>query len=294
MLVNGEVVTASEDSHADLFWAIRGCGPAFFGIVTSLTLPLFEPPGAYFASTYKYSFDALPSLVEFLDNHVASQDPRVSNRISIQPDPDNSTDSIVQLRAAVFVDSGPTAQAQARELLAYYADAGLGEQALEKNEFEVQQLGTYMMTTDPTAGTHTDNVFTDDSSSLLAASHLMQSRPEGFAIHLDLGHNMQYYQSTGDKVAYSAAGKHFLTTYIDWTNTTPERNALAYEWADKFANVAAQYGQGNYLNQVDTGLYPERIKQSFSDGSWERLGRVRQQYDPNSRFFSYVGITDSI
>ena len=288
MLANGEVVTVNENSHADLFWAMRGCGPAFFGIVTSMTLQLFDPPGAYFASTYRYSFDELPALVEFLDNHSARQDPRVSSRISLQPNPNNHADSIAQVRLTAFADPGPSAESQALELLAYYADAGLSENAFEKNEFEELQLGTYMMTTDPTAGTHTDNVFTDDTSSILAASHLMQSRPEGFSIHLDIGHNHQYYPSTGDNNAYSAAGRHFLTTYIDWTDTTPERNALAYEWADRFAEVASQYGEGNYLNQVDTGLYPERIRQSFSTKSWEKLGQVRQQYDPDNRFFSYV------
>ena len=267
---------------------MRGCGPAFFGIVTSMTLQLFDPPGAYFASTYRYLFKELPALIEFLESHSNQQDPRVSSRISIRPDPGNHADSIVQVRLTAFADPGFSAENQARELLSYYADAGLGANAYDKNEFEELQIGSYMMTTDPTAGTHTDNVYTDDSSSLLAASHLMQSRPEGFAIHLDIGLNHQYYPSTGDISSYSPAGRHFLTTYIDWTDTTPERNALAYEWADRFAKIASQYGEGNYLNQVDTGLYPERIRQSFSRESWEKLGQVRQQYDPGNRFFSYV------
>ena len=187
-----------------------------------------------------------------------------------------------------FADAGASAAAQAREQLSYYASAGLRDAAFDMTEFEAQQISSYMITSDPTAGTHTDNVFTDDSSSLLAASHLMLDRPEGFAIHLDLGHNHQYYRSNGEQIAYSAAGRHFLTTYVDWKNTTAERNAQAYEWAQRFAEVAAEYGQGNYLNQVDTGLYPERIRQSFSAAAWQRLAAVRQQYDPEARFFSYV------
>jgi len=156
------------------------------------------------------------------------------------------------------------------------------------SEFEPQQLSRYMMTTNPTAGTHTDNVYTDDASSLLAAAHLMQSRPEGFSIHLDLGHNTQYHLPNDADKAFFSAGRHFLTIYADWTDTTPARNALAYEWSDRFAKVAKQYGAGNYLNQVDTGLYPEKIEQSFTADSWERLGQVRDRYDPDNRFFTYV------
>lgn len=43
----GEFVTANTESNPDLFWALRGGGPATFGIVTSLTVKTFpEVPSA--------------------------------------------------------------------------------------------------------------------------------------------------------------------------------------------------------------------------------------------------------
>lgn len=289
MLESGEIVTASESSHADLFWAMRGCGPAFFGIITRMTLRLFDPPGAYMSSSYRYPLAALADLIGFLDEHSAQQDDQVSNRVSIQPDADEPANAVAMLRVTTFADAGPDAEGQARARLGYYASAGLRDAAIDVTEYVTQQISSYMITSDPTAGTHTDNVFTDHSSSLLAASHLMLERPAGFSIHLDLGHNHQFYPSSDEQIAFSAAGRHFLTTYVDWKDTTAERNAQAYEWAQRFAGVAAQYGQGNYLNQVDTGLYPERIRQSFSAAAWQRLAEVRQHYDASARFFSYVG-----
>ena len=219
---------------------------------------------------------------------------RVTNRISIRPDPNNADSEIVIARVTAFAEAGAGANGRARKFLEYYAAAGIGERAVESNEFEIQNLNEYMITSDPTAGTHTDNVFTDDASALIAASHLMQSRPNGFSVHVDLGHNMQYHAPGTNKIAYSAAGRHFLSTYVDWIEPTPVNNAQAYEWADRFTEVASRYAKGSYLNQVDTQLYPQKIRQSFSADNWQRLQDVRQQYDPENRFFSYVGIDTQV
>ena len=37
VLANGEVVTASAEEHADLYWALRGGGGGSFGVMTSFT-----------------------------------------------------------------------------------------------------------------------------------------------------------------------------------------------------------------------------------------------------------------
>ena len=41
---DGELVRASEDENADLFWAARGAGPGFFGVVTRFHLRTLPKP----------------------------------------------------------------------------------------------------------------------------------------------------------------------------------------------------------------------------------------------------------
>lgn len=54
VLADGRVVIASATEHADIFWALRGAGPLFFGIVTRFWLRLMPLPEAMAVATWTY------------------------------------------------------------------------------------------------------------------------------------------------------------------------------------------------------------------------------------------------
>ncbi len=59
----GELLTLSDrsrGSEAELWWAVRGCGPNF-GVVTSMTLRTFAAPTQVFAKRLLLTLDALPT-----------------------------------------------------------------------------------------------------------------------------------------------------------------------------------------------------------------------------------------
>ncbi len=62
---DGALVHASEDEHADLFWAARGAGPAFFGVITRFHLRTF-PAAPMLHDTWTFELDALEPLLHFL------------------------------------------------------------------------------------------------------------------------------------------------------------------------------------------------------------------------------------
>jgi len=49
------------------------------------------------------------------------------------------------------------------------------------------------------------------------------------------------------------------------------------------------YAKGHYINETEFLRYPEHIKQSFTEAGWQRLGKLRQKYDPHSVFHTYIG-----
>ena len=56
ILANGTTVTANQNQHTDLFWALRGAGGGSFGIVTSFTMRLARVPDL--VTSFSYSFPA--------------------------------------------------------------------------------------------------------------------------------------------------------------------------------------------------------------------------------------------
>ena len=59
-------ITASEDDHADLFWALRG-GKGGFGVVTSVTIDLLEMTHVYGGGMYFSAEDAPAVLHAYAD-----------------------------------------------------------------------------------------------------------------------------------------------------------------------------------------------------------------------------------
>jgi len=287
MLANGELLTVDENYYSDIYWAMRGCGPAFFGIVLNMTLRLFDAPGAYLSSNYNFALESLPWLLGFFDERQPNHDPQVGIALAIEPDENGSEELSVSVTLSAFADNGSDAVVEARSLLEYYVDEGLAAKALTRSEFVPQDVANYMFTRPPSIRTHTDNIYTDDSASLLAAIEHYKTRPAGLDVRLILTHNSQYHAPYGDDMCYSAAGHHFLSIYVNWTDN--ELDTMAYEWTDGFSKIARPFRKSHYLNQIDTGVYPEKIRQSFSEKNWNLLARLRKKHDPENRFFTFVG-----
>ncbi|KAJ6029755.1 hypothetical protein N7499_005434 [Penicillium canescens] len=66
ILADGSVVTASEEQHPDLFWAIRGAGQSF-GVAIELGFQAHKQNHPVFAGTLLFSADKLPKIVDFVN-----------------------------------------------------------------------------------------------------------------------------------------------------------------------------------------------------------------------------------
>ena len=92
---DGELVHASESQNADLFWAARGSGPGFFGVVTRFHLSLQPRPQAMMKSDYVYPIEVLEDVLRWIR--------------TIQSSLPLNMEALVFVRRDMFGHSGPTA-----------------------------------------------------------------------------------------------------------------------------------------------------------------------------------------
>ena len=120
---DGELIAVDEQHNADLFWAIRGGGPGFFGVITKYFLKVYAVPRAITTTNYYFPLQLaeelgawaggaarnarnLPTTVELTVFHMAAPPP-----IAEKCKPDNGYTCVVS--ASALVDSDREAAALA-------------------------------------------------------------------------------------------------------------------------------------------------------------------------------------
>ncbi|KAK3308387.1 uncharacterized protein B0T15DRAFT_524296 [Chaetomium strumarium] len=134
VLADGEVITVSKDSHADLFWAVKGAGHNF-GIVTEWEYRIYDAPAHKYAyETFIYSGDKLEAFFELADRMLQVQPAEVTQWTYLVKIPPIDADHPVIFFCLVY--DGPAGPA--REYAApFHAVGPLSTQAGEASYHEL-------------------------------------------------------------------------------------------------------------------------------------------------------------
>ena len=60
---------------------------------------------------------------------------------------------------------------------------------------------------------------------------------------------------------------------------------------DESVKLVKPYTRGHYPNEINPQRYPDAIRACFSPEKWQRLAELREQYDPQGVFHSYLGFS---
>lgn len=127
---DGAQIHCDADNHADLYWAARGAGPGFFGVVTSFYLKLYPRPATCGTSVYVYPFDLADEVFTWARAVSAEVDPRVElQALASRGEPSMGIDvPVISLASPAFADSPE----EAEQALALFGTCPVVEQALVK------------------------------------------------------------------------------------------------------------------------------------------------------------------
>ncbi|HEX6404894.1 MAG TPA: FAD-binding oxidoreductase [Pseudonocardiaceae bacterium] len=286
---DGQVRTASADSHPDLYWAIRG-GGGNFGVVTSFTFRL-HPVGPIvgFAGVF-YPLEDLPTIGRRWRNYVTTAPDEVtafmvSLTFPAAPDmPEIIHDRQVAIVAGVHcgdLDAGMQALQPLRELGTPLFDMSQPMpytvlQSAFDPFFPRQSLRSYWKST------YLDEL-TDDAIDTIARNAL--DRPAPLTVIATVHFGGAVHAVTAQDTAFAERSAPFMVS-VDTNWTDPAQDTATIAWGRGTWEEIAKYGNGNvFLNF--TGLADESLLTNVNNAygpNLRRLGQIKATYDPGNLF----------
>ncbi|HET6790267.1 MAG TPA: FAD-binding oxidoreductase, partial [Actinomycetota bacterium] len=276
----GEVLRVDEESHPDLFWAIRG-GGGNFGVATRFNFRLFDVPSIVGGILI------LPATLETIVGWAAASESAPEELSTIATVmkappmpflPESVHGKVVVLGMIVHVGGGEIGErmvAPFRELAEPLAD-------MLK---EMPYPGIYMEEEGdfhPIASDRTmflDRVDEDVAATMLdriSSSDAMMAAAQ-FRV---LGGAMA--RVPADATAFAHRSSKIMVNVAALFENVEDRPK--YEgWVQDFADEIRQDDPGAYVNFLeDEG--PERVRAAYPGATWDRLREIKRRYDPTNLF----------
>jgi FAD/FMN-containing dehydrogenase len=292
---DGKLLKATPEENPDLYWAVRGAGPGFFGVLTRLYLQLYPYPKSIMASTYIFPISEVEKAMANLDairkNPVCDRVEPIAvlmHHPEVPADAPPEKSKIVFFTAFAFEDTEERTRAALKPFEAMQEGAKLAIK-MEYQPFDFEGLyARYFSLNDPPgrcARYAVDNVLTDQGGKTLIALADHFKKAPAKDSHILAAFNLRL-ESRLDS-CFSWAADCFIGCYSIWDE---ERDDPAnYSWLMENLPIMDPFAAGHYVNEIEASGHPERYPQCFSALNWERLQQLRKQYDPAGVFHSYLG-----
>ena len=87
-------------------------------------------------------------------------------------------------------------------------------------------------------------------------------------------------------MAFSMFASTYVHVHSIWNDAA--QDAVNQKWVRATSGSLDPLKLGHYVGEADLATAPDRAKQCFSPGAWNRLNMLKQQHDPDNLFFSYL------
>ena len=276
---DGELLRADDETHPDLFWAIRG-GGGNFGVATRFHFRLRELPSIVGGHLF---LPATPEVIRgFLEAAEAAPEElsTILNVMTAPPMPFLPKEVHGMLVAwgllvyAGEAEAGERAIAPFRSLAEPLVDmvkvmpySGMFEPAEEDQPIVATGRTDFVNTLDGTAEGIIEGV--QASTAMMAVAHMRV-----------LGGAMARVPE--DATAFAHRNARFMVA-VAAIHERPEEVVEHQPWVDGMAEAIGLGGSGTYVNFLgDEG--EARIHDAYPDRTWQRLAEVKRRYDPTNLF----------
>lgn len=280
---DGELVRASAAENPELYWAARGAGPGFFGVVTRFHLRAHPKPGVVGFALQSYPL----SMMEEVFRWARAVGPEVPASVELQllmtPRAVMVGGPGVEVFAPVFADGVRDALRD----LAFMASSPCKPRAALSVPFAPSTLGMMyraVMSHYPARHRYAvDNLWTHASiDELLPGLRSIAATMPPAPSHM-LWLNWAPPPSRPD-MAFSVEDEVYIALYGGWRHASDDHRHAS--WAVDRVREMEPLATGCQLADENLGQRPARF---VSEANLARLDRARAAYDPDGRFHPWMG-----
>jgi FAD/FMN-containing dehydrogenase len=282
VLASGEIVTASEESHPDLFWAIRG-GGGNVGIITEFVYRL-APVGQVLGGDLM--LPATPEVIRgYLDYTASAPDDltTIANLMHAPPAPYVPAERVGEVVFQILVvwsgsiEDGERALAPLRALATPVADTVAPMPYPEIYRYTAHQALPH--------GLSLRSMFayelSDDAIDASLEAIRNSSSPYSLVHLRGLGGAMARVDKGATAFAHRDQRYMFAAIGI-WLDPTEDGDAHR-KWTESLWNAVRHEGSGVYVNFVENEG-PERVRDAYPAATYQRLAEIKREYDPTNLF----------
>jgi FAD/FMN-containing dehydrogenase len=281
---DGDMLYCDPEQHPDLYWAARGSGPGFFGVVTSFTLRLHRRPAVLGTCLYLYPVDVADEVFSWGRSISREVDDRVelqilTSRNAPEVGPDEPT---IAIASPVFADSDDEA-AKALAILGTCPVIDRATAALPYMPTTLANWYSAVMAKYPEGHRYSvDNMFTSAPAEdlLPGIRKIIETLPPHPSHFVFAG-----WKPSADRteMVYGVEDEIYLGLYTAWHDAADD--ARYGDWAP--SNMAAMSHLATGISLADENL-ARRSATFITEPNMARLDQVRAAYDPNGMFHTWM------
>jgi FAD/FMN-containing dehydrogenase len=281
---DGELIRADAEENADLFWAARGSGPGFFGVVTRFHLRLYEAPAVIANGLFTYPLAELESVFRW----AAAIGPGVPRDMELMVLIHRGEDGEPEIAVTGPVLSASEDDAErALALLETCPARPRAKLAVPRVDVGIADLYAGVHVTYPDDHRYcVDNVWTHAPvDELLPGLHRIAETLPTAPSHM-------LWMNWGEsperpEMAYSVEDETYIACYGVWAD--PEDDVCFGDWAtDRMRELE---GSASGIQLADENLV-NRPARFVTDTNLARLDELRAKWDPDGRFHAWLGRPD--
>ncbi len=279
---DGELVRADATQNSDLYWAARGAGPGFFGVVTRFHLRTRAAPGYLGQTVHAYRMDDFDQVMTWLHGMHGTVADTVEIVALTKTDAALAPEPVLLVTGVALVDDA----AQADAALAPFRDSpALAQALLVLDAVPATMAEQRRRQADDNPEGHrwaVDNAWlrgpAEQVVPAMRRAYTTLPNEKAFTIWF----SMAPLRELPD-MAFSLQSEIYLAAYVAWLDPAEDERHQA--WLTSVMADLEPVTAGQYLGDSDLSRRQLRF---MSDDAWARLQRIRAQRDPDGRFAGYL------